>query len=120
VERRRRILALDDGAAVGGHGEADMRGARGDTAVEQAPEREHLRPPIRAEAEIVDEQQEGAGLARKLRNQRGEAGERAGGELQQRERPGLVRLHSGDSGAYQRRFAHPARAPQQRIMRRRP
>ena len=62
VERGGGVLAFDDRAAVGSDREADMRGARGDAAVEQASEREHLRPTIRAEAEIVDEQEEGAVL----------------------------------------------------------
>ena len=41
-------------------------------------------------------------------------------DLHQGERLRVARLHIGHGGAHQRRFAHPPRAPQQHIMRRRP
>ena len=95
-----------------------MRRARGDAAVEQAAQRQHLRTAIPAEAEVVDEQQEGAVLPGQFSDQCREGGERSGRELDQSQ---MVRfpLHIGHAGPHQRRFAHAPRAPQQRIMRRR-
>jgi len=116
VERGGGVLPFEDGTAIGGHHDADVRRAGGNAAFQQAPECKHLRPSVDPEAEIVDEDEEGAHLTAQRRDESGEGGKGAGSDLHQRERLRVLTLHIGDGGAHQSRFSHAARAPQQRVV----
>ncbi len=109
------LVALDDVAAVRGDVEPDIGGPRFGAALQHRAQAARA-AVVALKRHVVDEEDEGAVGACKLVEKRGQAGELVCGAFDQRQRQAIA-LQCGNDRFDQGRLAHPARAPQQHIMR---